>query len=50
MSKEVEQAILEEKKKRKEVARRRTFWFILILDLALIAYIIIQILMIAGVK
>ena len=50
MANEIEQAILEEKKKRKEIARRRTFWFVLILDLALIAYIVIQVLMLVGAK
>ena len=50
MSKEVEQAILEEKQKRKEVARRRTFWLVVILDLALIAYIAIQVIILTGAK
>ena len=50
MANEIEQAILEEKKKRKEIARRRTFWFVLILDLSLIAYIVIQVLMLVGAK
>ena len=50
MSKEVEQAILEEKQKRKEVARRRTFWFVVIMDVILVAYIAIQIIFLTGAK
>lgn len=35
----------EEKEKRKEVARRRTFWFLIVFNVLLIAYIFIQVIM-----
>ena len=50
MSKELDEALLEEKRKRKEVARRRTFWFVVIMDVILVAYIAIQIIFLTGAK
>ena len=44
------QALIEEKRKRKEVARHRIFWFLFALDIALVALIVIQIFLLAGVK
>ena len=50
MSKELDEALLEEKRKRKEVARRRTFGFVVIMDVILVAYIAIQIIFLTGAK
>ena len=41
---------LEEQLKRKEVAKRRTFWFLVVFNLVLVAYIFIQIVMIITAK
>ena len=43
---EVKKESLEEKQNRKDVARRRTFWFLVLFNLVLIIYIFIQVIMI----
>ena len=43
-----EKLILEEKAKRKELSRVRIFWFLLVANVAMIVYIIIQIMIING--
>jgi len=40
----------EEKEKRKEVARSRTFWFLIVFNVLLIAYIFIQVIMLINNK
>ena len=50
MSKEIDAALLADKLKRKEVAKRRTFWFLLIVDILLIVYFVVQILILTGAK
>ena len=50
MNKQVDEKALIEKQERKEVARRRTFWFVVIADLLLVAYIAIQIIILTGAK
>lgn len=50
MTNEAEQKALEEKQKRKEVARTRTFWLLLVLNVLLIVYIAIQIVLLTGAK
>lgn len=43
-----ERLIQEEKAKRKELSRVRIFWFLLAANVALVVYIIIQIMIISG--
>ena len=43
-----EKLIVEEKAKRKELARVRVFWFLLVASFLLIIYLIIQIMIIIG--
>ena len=44
------EALESEKAKRKEVAKRRIFWFLVVLDIALVALIVIDVFLLAGVK
>lgn len=43
-----EKIILEEKAKRKELSRVRIFWFLFVANIALVIYIIIQIMILSG--
>lgn len=43
-----EKAVLEERAKRKELSRVRIFWFLVFVDIALIAYIVIQMMILAN--
>lgn len=43
-----EKMIVEEKAKRKELARVRVFWFLLVASFLLIIYLVIQIMIIVG--
>jgi len=43
-----EKLIVEEKAKRKELARVRVFWFLLVASFLLIIYLVIQIMIIIG--
>ena len=43
-----EKLIQEERQKRKELSRVRTFWFLVVANLVLVAYIIIQIVIITS--
>lgn len=43
-----EKLIQEEKAKRKELSRVRIFWFLLFANVALVVYIVIQILILSG--
>ena len=39
-----------EKEKRKEVAKTRIFWFLVVLNIVLVGYIVIQIILLTGAK
>ena len=43
MAKELTEKELQEKQERKEVASRRIFWFLVLFNIALVIYLIIQI-------
>ena len=43
-----EKMIQEEKEKRKELSRVRIFWFLIVANVALVIYIIIQIMILSG--
>lgn len=47
---QIEETKITEKQKRKEVAKFRIFWFLLVLDIVLIGYIAIQIILLTGAK
>ena len=45
-----EKLILEEKAKRKELSRVRIFWFLVVANIALVIYVILQIVILVGNK
>jgi len=47
---QTKEAKLLEKQKRKEVARFRTFWFLLVMNILLIGYLVIQVIILTGAK
>ena len=50
MSKELAKETLEEKAARKEVAKKRKFWFLFAFNIVLVIYLVIQIILIVTAK
>ena len=50
MAKELTEKELQEKQERKEVANRRIFWFLVVFNIVLVVYLIIQVVILMGNK